>query len=54
MVSVRVAYPGIVHLGIKRSKNGPAIGRNVAHGDRKGVDGAGVVNVNASCATAES
>jgi hypothetical protein len=53
MVSVRVAYPGIVHLGIEGSENGSAIGRNVADSDRKGVDGAGVVDINSSCRTTQ-
>ena len=54
MIRVKGAYPGIIHLGVEVGINGPAIGGNVAHGDRKGVDGAGVVNVNAPCAAAQS
>jgi len=53
MVSVGCIYPRVVYLGVKCRVNSAAIGRNVGHGHRKGVDGAGAVDVNGSCRTTQ-
>jgi hypothetical protein len=53
MVSVKRTYPRVVYLGVKRRVNSAAIRRNVGHGDRKLVKGAGVVDVDGSRRTAQ-